>query len=76
MPLEPQKLEAGSVWAGEGEFYSAVANLLALSTKPAARFVGQFSTDKLRAASEFLMAVVTATEQKEGASKAKAETAG
>jgi hypothetical protein len=80
VPPEPQKLEAPSItraplWAGEVEFHSAVANLLELSTKPAARFIGRFSTDKLRAASDFLMAVAEAEAQQHD-EKAKAEAAG
>jgi hypothetical protein len=65
-PPEPQTLRADTAWEGRQAFMDAVKDLLELSTKPAARFAGQFSPERLREVSDFLVAVATA-DKKEAA---------
>jgi hypothetical protein len=63
-PPEPKKLGPASLWAGTETFDRAVRDLLDLSTKPAARFVGVFPPADLQKVSDFLLAVTVADKAK------------
>jgi hypothetical protein len=65
-PSQLQKFGDGTDWEGVGSFCGAVAALQWLLTKPAKRFVGQFTKAELHKVAEFLLAVAAA-ETKEAA---------
>lgn len=59
-PPELQKFGAETEWEGRESFADAVTALLGLRTKPAARFVGNFSPAELHEVGDFLMTVAAA----------------